>query len=74
MTERVIVHVVIDDAKPLGPQILAARAQHVPWKVLENILGLSRQLLAHYAERDRICEFANDARPERGAQCARSAG
>lgn len=61
MTARVILHVEIDDEKPLGPQIAAARAQHVPWKVLAAALGMKRQMLERYLQRaadDRACQCA----------------
>lgn len=62
MTAVVIYHVEIDDTKPLGPQIASARAQRVPWKVLERALGRSRQLLDHIMRRA-LDENANDSAP-----------
>jgi len=40
-----VIHVDIDDAQPLGPQVAAARALNVEWKLLERATGKSRRWL-----------------------------
>ena len=48
MATIVLLHVEIDDAKPLGPQVHLARAKGVPWKCIERATGLSREQLRRY--------------------------
>lgn len=67
MTAILILHVAIDDSRPLGPQIAAARAEGVPWKVLEDKLRLSerhmRNLMAVWIETwRRVPKNRNDKR------------
>lgn len=78
MTAIVILHIEIDDAQPLGPQIEAARAVGVPWKVIEEKLGHYRQFLEYYTQRAprprALCELAKDTARAAPPKCARSAG
>lgn len=73
MATIVLVHVVIDDAKPLGPQVQAARAQNVPWKVIEAATGFRRETLRDfmYRRRDRVRALPHAAvGMQRAAVCA----
>lgn len=44
---RAPVEIAIDDARPLGPQIAAARQALVPWKLLEDAIGKTERHLSN---------------------------
>lgn len=52
--------VVIDDARPLGPQIDAARSVQVPWKILERVTGFTERHLRNMAGAALLPIFRND--------------
>lgn len=56
MTVRALL-VVIDDEKPLGPQLAGARLWGVPWKLLRELAGsVSVRHLQNLADRAHFCE------------------
>lgn len=52
MARIVRYEIVLNLDRPLGPQIAAARATGCPWKILEDLTGLSRQRLATLVDRE----------------------
>jgi hypothetical protein len=45
MATILLLHIEIDDTKPLGPQVMRARLAGVPWKTIEDKTGYSRWTL-----------------------------
>lgn len=56
MTVRALI-VVIDDEKPLGPQLAGARVWGVPWKLLQQLAGgYTTRHLQSLAMTSHLCE------------------
>jgi len=53
---RIALTVIIDTDRPLGPQVAPARAQGIPWKILEHMTGRTRRGLSKMLSSSQLWE------------------